>query len=153
MENRTDSGSASQPSGFDTDSLARLIKSMPEEELKAGIAANGAVLIGEIFRRFPERLSEGGKEQNGVIQFNIRGRGGEEVQRWFIVLGNGKCEVGRDLGLQPRTTISLSQLSFVKLVTGNVNPVELFLSRRLRIRGDLVFASRMPGFFKIPRAR
>lgn len=144
---------ASQPAGFDTETLARLVRSTPDEQLIAGLKVNRDVLIGEIFRRFPERLSEEGRQQNGVIKFKIGGRDGGGADRWYIVLRDGRCETGRDLDLQPQTTISLSALSFIKLVTGNVNPVELFLTRRLRVRGNLVFAARMQSFFTIPGSR
>jgi putative sterol carrier protein len=151
MTKATDQSSAPGPAGFDTETLARLVRSTPDEQLKAGLRANRDVLIGEVFRRFPERLSEEGKRQNGVIKFKI-GRDEGEADRWYIVLRDGGCEVGRDLDLAARTTISLSALSFIKLVTGNANPVELYLTRRLRIRGDRVFAAQMQAFFKIPRA-
>ena len=144
---------AAQPAGFDTETLARLVRSTPDEQLIAGLKVNRDVLIGEIFRRLPERLTEEGRQQNGVIKFKIGGRPDGDADRWYIVLRSGGCETGRDLDLQPRTTISLSALSFIKLVTGNVNPVELFLTRRLRVRGNLVFAARMQSFFTIPGSR
>jgi len=142
-----------QPAGFDTETLARLVRSTPDEQLLAGLRVNRDVLIGEIFRRFPERLSEEGRQQNGVIKFKIGGREDGGADRWYIVLRDGGCETGRDLDLRARTTISLSALTFIKLVTGNANPVELFLTRRLRVRGDLVFAARMQSFFTIPGSR
>jgi putative sterol carrier protein len=142
-----------RPSGFDTETLARLIGTLSDEELKAGLAKNADVLIAEIFRRIPDQVSDEAKQQDGVVQFKIGGRRDAGSQRWFIVLRDGGCEVGRNLDLKPRVTLSMSELSFLKLVTGNVNPIELFLSRRLRIRGDLVFAARLQAFFEIPRRR
>jgi putative sterol carrier protein len=148
-----DEPGTSQPTGFDTETLARLVRSTPDEQLLAGLRVNRDVLIGEIFRRFPERLSEEGRHQSGVLKFKIGGREDGGVDRWYIVLRNGTCETGRDLDLKPKTTISVSALDFIKLVTGNANPVELFLTRRLRVRGNLVFAARMPSLFTIPGRR
>jgi putative sterol carrier protein len=48
-------------------------------------------------------------------------------------------------------TLSLRELDFLKVVTGNANPVQMFITRRLRVRGDLMLASRMQRFFEIPR--
>jgi putative sterol carrier protein len=143
---------SAEPDQFDTETLARLVRSTPDELLKEGLRKNREVMFREIFRRFPERLTEEGKRQAGVIKFKISAEGGE-VDRWFVALRNGECETGQDSEETPRTTISLDALNFLKLVTGNANPIELFLRRRIRVYGDLIFAAKLSGFFSIPSKR
>jgi putative sterol carrier protein len=135
--------------GFDTAAMAQMVRSVPDEQLEQGLRANGEQIIGEVFRRFPDRLSEEGRRADAVIKWKIRPKDGED-QRWFVVLENGECTTGRDLDRKPDVTLSLRQLDFLKLVTGNANPVQMFLTRRLRIRGDLMLASRMQRFFEVP---
>jgi putative sterol carrier protein len=48
-------------------------------------------------------------------------------------------------------TLVVDPVNFLKLVTGNANGPELFLRRKLRIKGDLIFAAQVPGLFTIPR--
>ena len=139
------------PHGFDTEAMARVVRSTPPEQLRQGLRVNRDALLGEVFRRMPERLSAEGARQEGVIQFKITGREDGGDDRWFLVLEGGTARTGRDLGLRARATITLDALTFLQLVTGNANPVELFLRRRLRVRGDLVFASRLPSLMSIPR--
>ena len=136
--------------GFDTAAMAQMVRSVPDEQLEQGLRANGEQIIGEVFRRFPDRLSEEGRRAEAVIKWKIREKDGED-QRWFVVLENGECKTGRDLDRKPDVTLSLRQLDFLKLVTGNANPTQMFLTRRLRIRGDLMLAARMQRFFKVPR--
>jgi putative sterol carrier protein len=72
------------------------------------------------------------------------------VQRRVVVLDGGACRTGRGLDVRPRLTLELGAVDFLKLVTDNANPVNLALSGRLGIRGDLLFAPRIPRFFRDP---
>jgi hypothetical protein len=137
---------------FGTEELARLVRSTPDEQLAQGLRANGEPIVAEVFRRFPERLSEQGRRQTAVIEWRLRGIGheGAGAQRWFVVLGDGECRTGRDLDAKPRVTLELGALEFLKLVTGNANPVAMVMTGKLKIRGDLLFAARVQGFFSIP---
>jgi putative sterol carrier protein len=87
-----------------------------------------------------------------VIEWRLHGIGNEGAgaQRWFVVLSDGECRTGRDLDAKPRVTLELGALEFLKLVTGNANPVAMFMTGKLKIRGDLLFAARVQGFFSIP---
>jgi predicted lipid carrier protein YhbT len=136
---------------FDTETLARMVREMPDDALHEGIRINREVLLAEVFRRFPERLTAAGRRHEGVIKWRIGGREDGGFDHWFVVLRDGRCEIGRDLDLRPRVTLQLSALDFLKIGTGNANPVRLFLRRRLRVRGDLRFAARMQSFFAVPR--
>jgi putative sterol carrier protein len=141
------------PQGFDTDAMARLVRDTPPEQLKEGLRVNRDVLIGEIFRRFPERLTSEGRKVTGAIKWKITGREDGGADRWFLVLENGEARTGRDLDVKPRVTLTMDALTFLQVVTGNANPVELFIRRKLRVKGDLMFAARMERLFRIPRSR
>jgi SCP-2 sterol transfer family len=137
--------------GFDTASMARMVRSMPPEQLAEGLRLNREAILGEVFRRFSDQLSPAGRRQEAVIKWKIgegSGRGGYD--RWFVVLRDGRCESGLDLDLRPRVTFTVGPLDFLRLVTGNADPTRLWLRRRLGIRGDLRFAARMPSFFTRP---
>jgi hypothetical protein len=62
----------------------------------------------------------------------------------------GECRTGRDLDVRPRVRLELDALDFLKLVPGNANPLKLALTGRLKIRGDPLFAPRIPRFFEVP---
>ena len=139
-------------SEFDIATLARMVRELPPEQLREGLRVNRETLIGEVFRRFPERLSDTGRRQDGVIQWMIGDRADGGYDRWFVVLRDGECETGLDLGLKPRVTLKLGALEFMQLVTGNADPVRMLFTRKLRIRGDLIFAGKMQSFFRMPRS-
>lgn len=138
--------------GFDTASLARMLRSMPEEQVAEGLRVNRDALLGGIFERMPDQLTDAGRRERGAIQWRISGAPtGDGYDRWFVVLHEGRAEVGRDLGVKPRVTFTVGDLDFLRLVTGLADPRRLWLTRRLKIRGDLLWAGRMPRLFRTPR--
>lgn len=138
--------------GFDTAALARMVRSMPPVELAEGVRVNRDAILSQAFDRFGDQVSPAGRRQRGAIKWKISGAAGADGHdRWFVVLGDGRCETGRDLAVKPRVTFTVGPLDFLRIVTGNADPRRLVLRRRLRIRGDLLWAARMQSFFKIPR--
>jgi predicted lipid carrier protein YhbT len=138
--------------GFDTAALARMLRAMPEEQLAEGIRVNREALIAQVFSLIPGQLTDAGRRERGAIQWRISGApDGDGYDRWFVVLHEGRAEVGRDLGVKPRVTFTLGPLDFLRLVTGTVDPRRLWLTRRLRIKGDLIWAGRLPRLFRTPR--
>jgi putative sterol carrier protein len=143
---------AEAAAGFDSAALAQLVRSTPPDQLAQGIELNRDAIIGEVFRRFPEQLTEAGRSHDAVIQWRISGGWGEGgYDRWFVVIRDGSCEIARDLDLRPRVTFTVGPVDFLRLVTANANPTRLFLTGRLRIRGDVLFATRLPQLFVMPR--
>lgn len=139
--------------GFDTASLARMLRSMPAEELAEGVRVNRDALLGQAVARFGARLTAAGARQRGAIKWKIgEADGGDGYDRWYVVLrGDGTCRSGRDLDVRPRVTFTVGPLDFLRMATGAADPRRLVLTRRLKLRGDLLWAARMPRFFRTPR--
>ena len=53
---------------------------------------------------------------------------------------------------EPRVTLRIGPVDFLKLVSGNANGPMLFMSGKLKIEGDLMFAATMTSLFRIPKA-
>jgi len=141
------------PDAIDPVEAARLLAAASDEELAAGMEANGELILAEIFRQMPGRLdaaAAGGV--SAVIEWQVTGVGKEDVRRWQVVIREGSCEVLDEGTEDPSVVFRLGPVDFVRLVTGGTNGPKLFLLGRLRIEGDLLLAARVPGFFVIPRA-
>jgi hypothetical protein len=137
---------------FDTAALAQMVRTTPEEQLEAGIRLNREPILTEVFRRFPERLTERGRAEHGVIQWRIKeGAGADGYDRWFVVIRDGECTTGRDLEEKPRITFTVGAVDFLRLATGTADPLRMVLTRRLGMRGDLLWARRLPALFRIPK--
>jgi putative sterol carrier protein len=49
-------------------------------------------------------------------------------------------------------TFTLDGVDFLKLVTNNVQGPELFMTGKLKLEGDMMFAAQLPALFTIPSA-
>jgi putative sterol carrier protein len=139
------------PPDLDTDQVAQMVGTVPEEQLAEAMSGEGReMVLNEIFRRFPERVSDAGRQEDVAIEWRIGGGPGGEPESWFVVIKDGECTIGRELAAEPRVTFELDGVDFLKVVTGNANPVEMFMSGKLKIKGDLMYAARVQSMFVMP---
>ncbi|WP_158890480.1 SCP2 sterol-binding domain-containing protein [Amycolatopsis anabasis] len=141
------------PGQVDVGAIARLVRDTPDRELAKRLRGPvRQLLLDEIFRRMPGYLDENrASGVDALIVWQITGRpdGGYDEYRTQVV--DGKCTVGAELPGTPKVSIRTDPIQFCKLVTGNANPVTAFLTRKLSVRGDLMFASQLPTLFAVPR--
>ncbi|KAI0390438.1 sterol-binding-like protein [Xylariaceae sp. FL0594] len=86
------------------------------------------------------------KQGNGVYAFTLKNKAGE-TESWHIDLKE-KGEVATGLGNKPSVTLSLSDEDFGKLVTGQANAQRLFMSGKLKIKGDVMKATKLDPILK-----
>ncbi|KAG4423802.1 hypothetical protein IFR04_003098 [Cadophora malorum] len=86
------------------------------------------------------------KQANAVFAFTLKNKAGE-TESWHIDLKN-KGEVGKGLGDKPTVTLSLSEEEFGKLVSGKANAQRLFMSGKLKVKGDVMKATKMEPILK-----
>jgi putative sterol carrier protein len=142
------------PAKVDVGAVARLVRVLPDRYLRPRLhGAVRQILLDEIFERMPQYLDE--RRAAGVdalVSWQITGRPGGGLDEYRTLVRAGTCTVGArpELPGRPRVSIRTEPAVFLKLVTGNAQPVSAFLRRRLSIKGDLLFASRLPRIFRIP---
>ncbi|KAH8599359.1 putative fatty acid-binding protein [Bisporella sp. PMI_857] len=90
------------------------------------------------------------KQGNAVFAFTLKNKAGEE-ESWHIDLKN-KGEVGKGLGDKPTVTLSLSDDDFGKLVSGKANAQRLFMGGKLKVKGDVMKATKMEPILKKAQA-
>jgi putative sterol carrier protein len=133
--------------------MALLFKLTPDDRLAAAMSGPMRdVIVEEVFRRMPERLNR--RAAAGVeatIAWRI-GRPDVGYDRYLVRVADGACTVERDGAGEPRVSLQMDSLTFCKLVTGNANPVLQFMTGKLSVRGDLMFAATVTRLFDIPTA-
>jgi putative sterol carrier protein len=136
----------------DAAQFARGVATTPDAELAAGMRSEfRGQILDEIFGRMEAHFrADRAQKIDGVVHFRITDRpdGGED--RYEVVIRNGTCALNQPPEHEARVTLIVDPVNFLKLVTGNASGPELFLRRKLRIKGDLIFAASVPGLFKIP---
>jgi putative sterol carrier protein len=84
------------------------------------------------------------------IRWLITGRadGGEDVYRLLIEDGRARTERGD--GGDPRLTIKLDGVEFLKLASGNSDPMQAYFKGRIEMSGDIMVAAKLAQMFKMP---
>ncbi|MFD9497897.1 SCP2 sterol-binding domain-containing protein [Streptomyces sp. NPDC060035] len=132
--------------------FARIIKGLSAKQL--GEVMHGELrtrVLSEVFGRMRQQFRpEAAGPLKALIRWKITG---ETDEVYETSIADGRCTVsdGRSDG-EPRTTLVLGDADFLKLVSGNGNPVTMFMMRKLRIAGDVGLASGLTRYFDIPKA-
>jgi putative sterol carrier protein len=138
----------------DPKQFAQLVKNAPADQLKAVMQSEqrGKVLD-EIFGRMPGlfRADRAGST-NAVIHWNVGDRPDGGVDTYELVIANGACTLSPEPANEPKLSLTVGAVDFLKVVSGNGNPVMLFMTGKLKAKGDLGLAANIANLFDIPKA-
>ena len=142
------------PTQIDANELAQNMAQATDEQLAELMAGpmRGQILS-EIFRRMSEHFrADAARDADAVIHWEIGGREDGDADRYETVIANGACDVHE--GYQQdaaRVTFKIGGADFLRLVTGNAAGPMLFMSGKLKIEGDMMFAASAASLFTIPK--
>jgi putative sterol carrier protein len=86
------------------------------------------------------------KQGNAVFAFTLKNSAGE-TDSWHIDLKK-EGKVAKGLGDSPNVTLTLSDADFGSLVAGKANAQRLFMSGKLKVKGDVMKATKMEPILK-----
>ena len=140
----------------DNDDFARAIAATPDEQLEAGMRTKlRGVILDEIVRRMQvEFRADRADKLDAVIQFELTGRpdGGSDVYQ--IKIQNAVCTVGKGSPFTdtPTSNIVLAGVDFLKMATGVVSGIDLYIGGKMKFDGGMMMLTRMTRMFNIPSA-
>lgn len=131
---------AVDPSALDPVDVATAVAHTSRQHMRE-VMANGfrPIVLGEVFRRFPEFLLPAkAAKVTLAVGFRIGGRSDGEVDRYLVHIADGGCRIEPDPpdGVGRDATITLDGVDFLRLVTGQLNPVKGVLTGTLKVKGD-----------------
>src|SRR3954454_13128371 len=135
---------------LEVDQVVALIGSASDEQIAEAI--NGpqrGQILSEVFRRMQEEYRPGPAAQDSVIHWKITKPGGDP-DHWEVVTENGSCSNTAPPGREPRLTLTIDGVDFLRLVTGHAQGPTLFMNGKLKVEGDVAFAAMMQSMFRIP---
>lgn len=142
---------------LDAHSFARLITRASGDQLTAvfGHPELRAIVLDEIFRRMGDHLrADRASHTKAVVHWRLTdGTGEGGYDRWETVIEYGTCVVNRMSTREPRATITLRPIDFVRLVTHNASGPVLFMTGKLKVNGDLGFVAGLTSLFDLPKAK
>jgi hypothetical protein len=139
---------------IDPSLFARLVKSTGKGQLEAVMSSEvRRPVLDAIFGRMAEFYSsKGSSAKRQVVHWHVTGAPGGGSDDYETAMQHGACEVHEQLTEEPRTELSMDGVQFLKLVTNNASPVTLFMTRKIKVSGDIGFATALQKMFTIPSA-
>lgn len=139
---------------LDPASFAQLVKSASDAQIAEVMSgADRPKVLNEVFRRMPALFRpERAGNTNAVIHWSITGAPDGGTDTYELVIADGACTLSETPSHDPKLAITVGPVDFLKVVSGNGNPVMMFMTGKLKAKGDLSLASNIANLFAIPKA-
>ena len=103
--------------------------------------------VAKLMSKMPEAfIPEKAAGLDAVIQFNFTGA---EQGNWYAEIKNGAVKVEQSVHPNPTMTLTADSDDYVKVFTGELDPMQAFMQGKLKLQGDLNLAMKMNQFFKM----
>jgi putative sterol carrier protein len=127
--------------------LSQLLEGRSDEEINEFAAQAGVdTLLAQIFEGMraafvPERAAG----QSAVAQWDVTAPDGTHT--FQVKMADGECTVGPGTGESARVTLGLTLPDFLRFVSGQLDGMQAFMSGKLKLSGDMMFATTMQNWF------
>ncbi|MDI1461780.1 SCP2 sterol-binding domain-containing protein [Catellatospora sp. KI3] len=141
-------------SNLDPQAFAQMVKSASDAQLNEVLSGElRGKILDEIFGRMPALFRpERAGNTNAVIHWIITGGAGGGSDTYELTIADGTCVLSPSPVKEPKLAITVGPADFLKVVSGNGNPVMMFMTGKLKAKGDLALAANIANLFNIPKA-
>ncbi|MFG2830746.1 SCP2 sterol-binding domain-containing protein [Streptomyces sp. NPDC048434] len=102
-----------------------------------------------VFAQMPGAfLPEKAGTQEISFQYEITGANGPRY--YYADVRDGGCHCGSGKLEKPRVTMTMEIPIFLQVLTGTMAPVRAFLTRKIRVSGDMMAATKFESWFSRP---
>ena len=144
----------SQIDATDFASLKAAVEARSNEELVTDIQQQEGGVDGVLEKVFDGMAGSFSPEkaagQQAVVQYEITAPDGSH--EYAMRIADGRCEIDKGRAESPRVTIRMALADFLGLITGKLNGMQLFMTGKLKVSGDLFFAQTYQSWFDRPQA-
>lgn len=134
--------------------FAGLVTNASDEQLAEAMSGpQREPALREIFARMADHMDPAkAKGHDAVVHFQILGGPDGGYDEFELVVRDGTGAVSEAPSEEPRVTLKIEPVAFLKLITNQQSGPELFMSGKLKLEGDLMFAPQIASLFHIPNA-
>jgi putative sterol carrier protein len=152
-----DEVAALDTSAVDPDDFANLIAGASDEMIAEIVdGPQRKQVLDEIFGRMADHVDPAkAKGTDAVVHFKILDRPDElggGYDHYEVVFVDGDCTASDRPEREPKVTLKVGAVDFLKLAASKASGPTLFMTGKLKLQGDVMLASRLTGFFRIPSA-
>ena len=144
----------SQIDATDFNSLSSALDQHSNDEINAAITSQeggSAKFLDGVFEGMSSAFNPskaGGQE--ATVQYEISAPDG--THSYAMRIADGRCEIDKGRAESPRVTLRIGLADFLRLITGAANGMQLFMTGKLKVSGDLFFAQTYQSWFDRPQA-
>ena len=133
--------------------FAQLVKTTPDSTIAEVMGGDGRTkILDEVFNRMPSLFRpEKAGATSAVIHWIITGGAGGASDTYETVIENGACTVTNKPVREPKLSMTMEPVTFLKVVTGDGNPMMMFMTGKIKAKGDLGLAAQVAKLFDIPK--
>jgi putative sterol carrier protein len=132
----------------------RIVKGMSDKDVsKVMESGNREPIIAAIFSRMPElfRADRAGST-TATTHWSITGRPDGGADEWTVRFADGTCTTLPGHDGDSTLALTMSPVDFTKVITKSGNPVMMFMTGKIKAKGDLGLAANIANFFDVPKA-
>ena len=135
------------PQELSPEQFVQLVKSADDAQIVEAIHTGGTERsLAQIFTGMVESYKGGNDDAD--IQWVVTDDGAEH--RWVTAVHDGEAEVRHGDADSPKVTLTTDLVSFVKMIAGVAHGTSLFMSGKLKLTGDMMFAMKIESMFERP---
>jgi alkyl sulfatase BDS1-like metallo-beta-lactamase superfamily hydrolase len=137
------------------DGFTKLVRDSPPERLEQVMRSPARrPLLDGIFWQLPKQLDTArARDLRTSIRWCITGRADDGVDTYHLYVENGQARTSREPSTEnPRLTITMDGVEFLRLVSGNSDPMSAYFKGRIQLTGDILAAAQLAQMFKMPGA-
>ena len=140
-------------SSVDPAEFTKMVKSASKDQLEAVLASDSrGKILDEIFARFPAQFrADRAGSTNAVIHWNITGRPDGGTDSYELVIADGACTLSPRADAEPKLAVTINGVDFLQLISGSANPMMMFMTGKLKAKGDLGLAANLANLFDLPK--
>ncbi|HEV2686388.1 MAG TPA: SCP2 sterol-binding domain-containing protein [Actinomycetota bacterium] len=133
--------------GIPEEQIAEALKGATDEQVQEGFRAVGVKdALDRTFHTMQEHfLPEKAEGVSADVQWVVTDQG--EEFPYTASIADGKCTIAAGKAASPRVSLTMDLVTFVRLIMGQAQGPQLFMTGKLKVAGDLMFAQRVSGFF------
>jgi putative sterol carrier protein len=146
---------ASEAPGHVAEGFGRVVRDVPPERLEQVMRSPARKpLLDGIFWGMPKQLdTDAAVGVKMAIRWEITGRADGQTDTYLLELDNGRARTSKGTdGETPRLTITMDGVEFLRLVSGNLDPMQAYFKGRIQLAGDMMVAAKMAQLFRMPGA-
>jgi putative sterol carrier protein len=143
---------AADAPAYMADGFGRAVHNAPPERLEQLMRspARKPALDG-IFWQMPKQVNaEVAKDMTTTIRWRITGRPDDGVDVYQLVVDKGQVKTVKGESGEPKLTVTMDAVEFLKLASGNLDPMQAYFKGRIELTGDIMVAAKLAQLFKVP---